>query len=279
MPGEQQQPSETEWAEWHAAREEALADRSGWLTLTSFQWLPDEPGGLDLIPGLWSSSETTAAVTTDGGDGFRIDEPAPGSAQVPGQHVSGTITARLSNGDSLMWLRHEDVVVELAMRSDRYAIRTRDADASTLANFDGVPTFDYSPGWVLTGQFLPYPEPRHEEVASAREDVTIGVMAAGEVEFEYDGGTHRLAATSSASGSLVLNFHDDTNGDTTADWRFVQIPAPDDDGTMVIDFNRTINYPFSFTDFGACPAPVEKNRLEFAVDAGEMAPRDGGLAK
>lgn len=274
MPTEQQQLSvaESEWIEWHAAREAVLADRSGWLTLTSFQWLPTEPGELELVPGLWSSSGTTAAVTTDGCDGFRIADPAPESAQVPGQHVSGTITARLSNGDSLMWLRHGDVVVELAMRSDRYAIRTRDANALTLAAFEGVPTFGYSPDWVLAARFTPYPEPRHEEVASAREDVTIPVTAIGEVEFEHDGGTHRLTATAGASGGLSLNFHDETNGDTTADWRFVQTEAPDDDSSVMIDFNRTINYPFSFTDFGACPAPMEQNRLEFRVDAGELAP-------
>ncbi|GAB3272155.1 DUF1684 domain-containing protein [Arthrobacter pigmenti] len=274
MPTEQQQLSvaEAEWTEWHAAREAALTDRSGWLTLTSFQWLPTEPDEVDLVPGLWSSSGTTAAVTTDSGDGFRIADPARDSAQVPGQHVSGTITARLSNGESLMWLRHEDVVVELAMRSDRYAIRTRDANAPTLANFDGVPTFGYSPEWVLSARFLPYPEPRQEEVASAREDVTIPVTAVGEVELEYDGATHRLTATAGASGGLSLNFHDETNGDTTADWRFVQTEAPDDDGSVLIDFNRTINYPFSFTAFGACPAPMEQNRLEFPVEAGELAP-------
>lgn len=274
MPTEQQQLSvaEAEWTDWHSARETSLADRSGWLTLTSFQWLPTEPDELDLVPGLWSSSGTTAAVTTDGGDGYSIVNPAPDSSQAPGQHVSGTITARLSNGDSLLWLRREDVVVELAMRSDRYAIRTRDANAPTLAEFHGVPTFGYSPGWVLAGRFIPYPEPQQEEVASAREDVTIPVTVVGEVEFEYDGGTHRLAATAEPTGGLRLNFHDDTNGDTTADWRFLLTEEPARDGSVVLDFNRTLNYPFIFTDFGACPAPLERNRLELPVDAGEMAP-------
>lgn len=276
MPADQQEltTAEAEWADWHRQREESLASRFGWLTLTSFQWLPSAPEALEGLPGLWSSNGTTAALTTDGGEHFSIADPAAGSSQVTGQHVSGTITAQLSNGESLMWLRNEDVLIELLMRSHRYGIRIRDTRAPTLENFDGVPTFDYSPDWVVPASFEPHDEPRREPVPSAHPDVTIPVTAAGEVVFERDGGTHRLAASAADDGGLTLNFHDQTNGITTAAWRFVHTEAPAADGTVTIDFNRTLNYPFSFTDFGACPAPMKVNSLQLAVEAGEKAPRN-----
>ena len=65
--------------------------------------------------------------------------------------MDGTITARLADEESLMWVQFggEDgrqVVVELAMRADKYAIRTRDSQSPVFTEFDGVPTFDYRPG-------------------------------------------------------------------------------------------------------------------------------------
>ncbi|GAB3518888.1 DUF1684 domain-containing protein [Arthrobacter monumenti] len=274
MPADQQELStaEAEWAEWHRKREETLASQHGWLTLTSFQWLPSVPEQLEGLPGLWRSDGTTAALTTDGAEHFSIANPSAESAQVTGQHVSGTITAQLSNGESLMWLRNGELMIELAMRSNRYAVRIRDPRAATLREFDGVPTFDFSPGWVVPARFTPHDEPRTEPVKSARHDVTIPVTAVGDVLFEFDGGTHRLAASAGADGGLRLNFHDQTNGVTTAAWRFVETGPPAEDGSVTIDFNRAINYPFSFTDFGACPAPMRVNSLELAVEAGEKAP-------
>lgn len=267
--------AEAEWANWHRTREESLASKFGWLTLTSFQWLPVSPEPLERLPGLWSSNSTTAALTTDGGQHFSISTPAAGSSQVAGAHVSGTITAQLTNGESLMWLRNADVLIELLMRSHRYGIRVRDTRAATLAAFDGVPTFDYSPHWVLPARFEPYGKPHHEQVSSAHPDVTIPVTAVGEIVFDYDGGSHRLAASVASDGGLTANFHDLTNGDTTAAWRFVNTPAPAKDGSVHIDFNRTLNYPFSFTEFGACPAPMRVNSLDLAVEAGEKAPAGG----
>ena len=41
---------------------------------------------------------------------------------------------------------------------------------------------------------------------------------------------------------------------------------------MIIDFNRAVNLPFAFTEFGTCPAPVPGNDLPLAVTAGELAP-------
>ena len=45
------------------------------------------------------------------------------------------------------------------------------------------------------------------------------------------------------------------------------------DGSVLIDFNRTINLPFAFTAYGTCPAPVPGNRLGLPVTAGEKKVR------
>jgi uncharacterized protein (DUF1684 family) len=52
----------------------------------------------------------------------------------------------------------------------------------------------------------------------------------------------------------------------------VTTSVPTETGALVIDFNRAINLPFAFTEFGTCPAPVPANRVPIAVTAGELAP-------
>lgn len=60
--------------------------------------------------------------------------------------------------------------------------------------------------------------------------------------------------------------------EATAAWRFLDVPPPALDGTVLQDFNRAQNYPFAFTEYAVCPAPVAANQLPFAVTAGEKLP-------
>ncbi|WP_125610176.1 DUF1684 domain-containing protein [Specibacter cremeus] len=255
------------WNRFRTNRDAALATDHGWLTLTSFQWLPETPAPLDLVPGLWSTDGTTATLTAGAHDGLTL--VADGSA------VTGTLTATLADEESLMWVRHGSIVVELAMRADRYLIRTRDSASPVLTGFTGVPTFVYDPALVLTGRFERYPEPRTVAIDTAHQGVPGRTTLVGDVVFDLGGGTHRLAAEEGALGSLILTFSDPTNNVTTSHWRKLELARPRPDGSVVVDFNRTINYPSAFTDFGTCPAPVPGNAVTVPVEAGERDPRVG----
>jgi uncharacterized protein (DUF1684 family) len=100
----------------------------------------------------------------------------------------------------------------------------------------------------------------------------------GEVVFRLPGSPHefRLQAEEERLGALTVTFHDETNGDTTDDWRKLSAPRPrpnpDGTGTVVLDFNRAINYPSAFTPYGTCPMPVRNNSLDIRVEAGEKLP-------
>jgi uncharacterized protein (DUF1684 family) len=96
----------------------------------------------------------------------------------------------------------------------------------------------------------------------------------GEVVFRVPGSGHefRLQAEEEKLGALTVTFHDETNGDTTDDWRKLSLPRPRPDHTVVLDFNRTINYPSAFTPYGTCPMPVKNNSLDVRVEAGEKLP-------
>jgi uncharacterized protein (DUF1684 family) len=268
------------WQRFRANRNAALAAEHGWLTLTSFQWLESQPSAVDLVPGLWSADRTTAVLTASAADGFTLVST--------GEPVDGTITARLANEESLMWVQFggpdgRQVVVELAMRADKYAIRTRDSQSPVLTEFDGVPTFDYRPDLVVEARFEPYPEPVDVPIATANPLVDGVHRSVGELVFRLPGTDHeyRLHAEEEKLGALTVTFHDETNGaatpgQATADWRKVSTSRPRIDtsgqATVVLDFNRAINYPSAFTPYGTCPMPVRNNSLDARIEAGEKQP-------
>ena len=259
------------WNRFRANRNKALAGEYGWLTLTSFQWLESRPAAVDLVPGLWSTDGTTAFLTAAASDGLTLVET--------GEAVDGTISAVLADEESLTWVQFggddgKQVVVELAMRAYRYAIRTRDSRSPVFTEFDGVPTFDYRPDLVIDAEFRPYPEPVDVPIGTANPLVDGVHRTVGELVFRLPGKDHEfhLQAEEEKLGALTVTFHDETNGDSTDDWRKVSTARPRPDGSVVLDFNRAINYPSAFTPYGTCPMPVKNNSLDYRIEAGEKDP-------
>ncbi|MET4095501.1 DUF1684 domain-containing protein [Arthrobacter sp. UYCu712] len=263
------------WQRFRNSRNTALASDHGWLTLTSFQWLEGEPSAVDLAPGLWSTDGTTAFLTASAAEGLSLVDG--------GAAVDGTISARLADEESLMWVQYggadgRQVVVELAMRADKYAIRTRDAQSPVITEFDGVPVFDYRPDLVVEAKFIPYPEPVDVPTGTANPLVDGVHRSVGELVFRLPGKDHEfhLQAEEEKLGALTVTFHDETNGESTDEWRKVATARPrvdsQGDRTVILDFNRAINYPSAFTPYGTCPMPVKNNSLDYRIEAGEKEP-------
>ncbi|MFJ4208999.1 DUF1684 domain-containing protein [Paenarthrobacter sp. NPDC089675] len=261
------------WERFRSGRNSALASEHGWLTLTSFQWLEQEPSPVELAPGLWSTDGTAATLTASADDGLTF--------VATGEPAVGTFTESLQNEESLLWVQYggadgKQTVVELAVRAHKYAIRTRDNGSPVYTEFTGVPTYEYSPQWVIEGRFEAYDEPVDVPIGTANPLVDGVHRSVGEVVFKVPGVPHtiRLHAEEEKLGALNVTFHDETNGDTTDDWRKVFIPRPRPDGSVVIDFNRAINYPSAFTPYGTCPMPVRGNSIDVRVEAGEKLPEE-----
>src|SRR5699024_11381510 len=96
-------------------------------------------------------------------------------------------------------------------------------------------------------------------IRPAAEEPPLQTQAAGVVTFETTQGEVSLLATGCPKTGLQLDFHDSTNGKTTPAWRTLDLGVPNQDGSLVIDFNRAVNSPFAFTAFATCPAPIEGN--------------------
>jgi hypothetical protein len=70
--------------------------------------------------------------------------------------------------------------------------------------------------------------------------------------------------------SYFVIFRDRTSGETSyGGGRYLSVPAADESGTTVLDFNRAYNPPCVFTEYATCPLPTARNSLPVAIEAGE----------
>lgn len=265
--------AETAWRKWHDEREAALAVPQGWLSLVGFHWIPEQDGVLAGFPGVFGlrgAAETSVAV-------FTAEPGATVLDRVSGEAVGHSASPDIAEDGSVLWLEYDGVALELIRRIGRLAVRVRDPKAQTLSEFDGVPTFPFDPEWSLGGEFAAFPEPQTVTVQTALPGLVQEYQAIGTVRFELDGVPVRLLAYpagGAADGSTGLSvlFHDQTNGEQTALWRSLSVPAPDSEGRITVDFNRAMNQPFAFSDFGTCPVPPAGNNVPARVTAGERTP-------
>ena len=253
-----------EWAQWHAEHEAALADEHGWLAITSVNWLTTEAQRFIDAPGAWLTGQDGVLVVLDRGEDLRVAGQA-----VLDQHVFEPIAERGGiNAES------GNAVIEVARRCGHYIIRPRHPESPLRLNFAGVPVYQPSQDWVLTGRYVAFDQPRPTTVGSVVEGLHHVYDCPGQVEFEFEGQALALTAFNGKSpGTYNLLFTDSTSGVTTyAANRSLHVAAPEGDGLVTLDFNRAVNLPCAFTDFATCPLPPAENRLPIAVEAGEKLP-------
>lgn len=252
------------WQRWHDAHEEALADPHGFLAVTGLHWLDTEPARFPDAPGAWWSTEDGVSVRLDEGEEISVD-----GTVVRGTHHFGVLAERAS-----VYAGAGDAVIEVAKRGGHDIVRPRRPDSALLAAHRPAPTYEPDPRWVVAGRYVPYASPRSVTVGAAVEGLHHVYDAPGQIEFELDGGTHRLTAFNGrAPGSLTVLFTDATSGVTTyAANRTLSVAAPDAQGGVSVDFNRAANLPCAYTDLATCPLPPAENRLPVAIEAGEKIP-------
>lgn len=253
-----------EWQDWHTAKDEALAAPHGFLAVTGLHWLTAEPTRFDDVPGAWSASGAGIVVDLAEGESLTVE-----GRQVTGRHSFGVIPER--GGVEAAF---GDAVVEVAKRGGSDIIRPRHPQNPRRVQFVGTPAYPPSPEWVVTARYTAYGEPVETTVGSVVDGLEHVYGAIGELSFELGGVEQRLIAfPGSAPGTLHVLFSDATAGRTTyGAVRSLSLPGPDENGEVVIDFNRATNLPCAYTPHATCPLPPAGNRLAVAIEAGEQTP-------
>lgn len=148
-----------------------------------------------------------------------------------------------------------------------YGLRVWDADSDAIRAYDRIDTYPFDPEWVLRGRLVPTAPERtstfpHRGGSRAH-------PCAGELLVTIGGTEHALAVIDDGD-ALLLVFADETTGaETSASGRFLRIPPPDADQTVVVDFNRAFVPPCGFSAQYDCPLPPASHRLPLPIRAGE----------
>ncbi|MFD3747570.1 DUF1684 domain-containing protein [Nocardia sp. NPDC058633] len=252
-----------DWSRWHQAREDGLRDPLGWLSLAALHWLTDSPTRLDGVPGTWWVTDEKVFITAQPADRLDVD----------GERIGGVQIVRPVEGAPGVRVLNETRLLEVIRRSGQYAVRVHDPATPALTEFTGVAAFPADPGWVATGRFTAFEQARTVTTGAVVDGLEQHHSAAGIIDFRI-GDSHETLLAFGTPDDLKVLFTDATSGFTTYPaGRSLAVGAVEADGTVTLDFNRSVNPPCAFTDFATCPVAPRENRLRVAVEAGEQDPK------
>ena len=138
------------------------------------------------------------------------------------------------------------------------------------ATFTGLRYFPPDPAYVFRVPVEPVDvEPVTIGTTDGQERVYHKV---GEIALPIDGTEVRLAVYSTGHPGLFLPFRDATSGkETYGAGRYLDL-EPDDDGTVVVDFNLAYNPFCAYDEAYSCALPPYDNWLDVPIRAGELTP-------
>ena len=157
----------------------------------------------------------------------------------------------------------------LIERHERPYLRVKDANAPLLSGFSGIDRWPVDESWRIEAQWVEYETPRKRLFPDVL-GVAVEADSPGEARFSVNGTEYALYPTEIDEESLFFVFGDATNGiESYGAGRFLYTDPPDDNGHLVLDFNRSYNPPCVFTPFATCPLPAPGNTIDLEITAGE----------
>lgn len=146
--------------------------------------------------------------------------------------------------------------------------------AERRASFAGLPVAPYDPAFAFTATVDAVVEPARFEVATST-GRTMTYERIGTVELPV--GRLELLWLDEYAGGVFLPFRDATAGHTTYGGGRYLLDTPKsadlgqtDDGQLVLDFNFAYHPSCYHDPAWSCPLAPPDNRLELAIEAGEL---------
>ena len=259
---------------WREERKQSLLKADGWTSLVGLHWLELKAHYLGSSPasgikfavgppklGMVKQEDGRVFFTPESGLALTLnDAPLKGRAEFMSDHDETPGVIGFDDGKGKL---------SLIKRGDRFGLRVKHADAPSRLHFTGLDYWPADAGWKIQGKFVPHPPGKTMPIVDII-GTTSDAPNPGAVEFVRDGKTYRIEAMGEPGGELFLVLADRTSGHGSYPaGRFMDTPAPDAQGNVVLDFNRAYSPPCAFTSFATCPLPPPENRLDLAITAGE----------
>jgi len=262
---------EKEIAAFRKIRIDSLQHENGYLNLSGLFWLKEgentigaDPKNDFNFPAEHSDSFLGKIILNKGVVTFKSSQ----ANQVfsSGQAVSEMI---IFQDKKVVVLEHKSLLWFIIKRGEKYALRLRDLDGEYVRNFKGITYFPLDPSWRIIAKFVPTKgkQLRITDITGR----TFLEDSPGVLHFTKGGKKFTLEAGGTMDEFFIV-FGDLTNKKSTyGGGRFLYANAPDKDGNVILDFNKSLNPPCEFTPFATCPLPTKENKMNVEVEAGEKS--------
>jgi uncharacterized protein (DUF1684 family) len=257
---------------WRQEVDHNLRRENGWLALAGLFWLRQ---GTNLI-----GSKPESDVI--------LPERAPerlGTFEFDGNHVTlnvesnlpvevnGTVTRSVSldtdQEDVPSFITFGDIRMVVVRRSKGVGIRLWDNNRTERRTFPKRQWYPVKKEYCLPATYTRYEIPKVVQMPDILGSILDEPMQ-GFVTFELNGKKYELQVEELPDRRLFIQFMDQTNGHPTYPSGRYHYTDAHEDGKLIIDFNKAYNPPCAFTEYATCTFPPQENRLDVAIEAGEI---------
>ena len=262
---------EKEIMAYRKIRIDSLQHENGYLNLSGLFWLKEgentigaDPKNDFVFPTEHSDSFLGTIILNKGVVTFKSNE----ANQVfsLGQPANNVI---IYQDKKALVLAHKSLRWFIIKRGEKYALRLRDLEGEYVRNFKGIDYFSIDSSWRIKSKFVA----THGKKLNITDITGRNYLedSPGELHFTIKGKKFKLEAGGTIDEFFIV-FGDLSNKKTTyGGGRFLYASAPDKEGNVILDFNKSLNPPCEFTPFATCPLPTKKNRMNLEITAGEKS--------
>ncbi len=259
---------EREVINFRQSRVTFLKSEKGYINLVGLFWLKEGENsfgsGADNDMVFPAEFPENFGVAIKSGDSIKFDYSQPVTHN--DQEDMASLTFLLDKRPNLFsWKSFQWFILE---SGGNYAVRLRNFENPVLIKPLNLNFYPVDNDWRIMGQYEAYPETRIRSITNIR-NIDYDQQAPGIIRFKRNGKKYSLEPNTSGESMSVI-FMDGTTGQKTfSGGRFLVLDKPDENGDIILDFNKALNFPCAYNIYTTCPIPPEKNRLALSVSAGE----------
>jgi len=259
---------------WRQEVDNNLRRENGWLALAGLFWLRKGTNliGSDRESDILLPKRTPARLGTFAFDGNNVTLNVEADLPV---EVNGVVTQSAlldaDQEDVPSFITFDDIRMVVLRRSKGVGIRVWDNAREARRTFPSREWYPVKEEFRLPATYTRYETPKIVKMPDILGAVLDEPMQ-GVVTFELFGQKHQLMVEELPDRRLFVQFMDQTNGHPTYPSGRYHYTDTHENSKVFIDFNKAYSPPCAFTDYATCTFPPQENRLDIAIEAGEIYP-------
>ena len=189
--------------------------------------------------------------------------------EVNGQPTTAPTPLETDDSIDPSYVTYQALRMVVIRRAHGVGVRLWDNDRPERQNFPGRRWFEPDELYHVQGLYVPYPVPVKVKLPNTLGELEDDMMH-GYVSFNLAGRGRRLDASELEDGRLYIQFRDRSNGLTTySEGRYLYTEPLQEDGSVMMDFNRAFNPPSAFSPYSTSTFAMKRNELKIRVEVGE----------